>query len=106
MKRRPEAFRVKGSMCPSCGRLATGALEAAADECRPPRPGDVTVCINCAAPSQFDAGLQLAPLGLAELAELQAEQPGLIEDVREAQRKIVLLNAKLGPPGQVPGGRA
>jgi len=70
--------RLKPSMCPACGHELDAATSVF-DKVRP-TPGDVTVCINCAALLQFTDDLsfklanthELTLTVLDQLAEIQA----------------------------------
>lgn len=95
--------RVPPSMCPRCGRLATGALEATRDRPGAPKFGDLSVCINCAGVNQYDAELRLVPLSSTELEGLAEEEQA---DIRRAQRTIAAMIAQLGPPRAIGSGRA
>jgi hypothetical protein len=67
--------RVPVSKCPECQRAAPYAT-ACTDEDAPdkaPEPGDVTVCMKCAALLQYDAAMQLVPLPIAEAVELDLD---------------------------------
>ena len=61
--------RVPASRCPCCGLLNDGASGGPTK----PEPGDLTVCIGCAAMLQFGQTLELERLSRPEFEELPAE---------------------------------
>lgn len=61
-------YRMPLSKCSECGWELNGATETLA-EGQKPRPGNLAVCINCAAVLCFDDELQLRASTLAERSE-------------------------------------
>lgn len=64
--------RLKPSPCPNCG-YAMDAVTAAFEDVRP-KPGDVTVCIKCAALLEFTDDMRYAPANTRRLALETLEQ--------------------------------
>lgn len=60
------------SHCPSCGQELDGSTETARIGDRP-KPGDIAVCIYCAAVNQFGDDLMLEPVTGDKLAEVMAD---------------------------------
>jgi hypothetical protein len=58
------------SACPRCASPLTAAGGLTEANARPPRPGDITVCINCGELLAYIEGLDVRPLDLLELLEL------------------------------------
>jgi hypothetical protein len=68
-----DTHRTPRTVCPYCDNVFDAATGV--DAKRSPRPGDISLCIDCASPLQFDANLQLAKITDAELrAGLTADQ--------------------------------
>ena len=70
--------------CPSCGTR----IDAASSLCEgspAPVPGDITICIDCAAVMRFDKDLTVR---LTSPAELRALHPDTQRDLARAQRAI------------------
>jgi hypothetical protein len=66
--------RFAASACPRCGTpvdAATGVFDARDGS---PGPGDVTVCLYCAAVSVFDADLRLRPPTAEERREMAQDK--------------------------------
>lgn len=59
--------------CPVCKRKLDAATEVGGDGDGKPRPGDLTVCIGCAAILGFGSDLKLRRLGADDLAMLDRE---------------------------------
>lgn len=59
--------------CPVCNRKLDAATEVAGDGDAGPRPGDLTICIGCAAILGFEHDLKLRRLGADDLARLDRE---------------------------------
>ena len=76
------SFQMPRSTCPYCGHdvdFAANAVRAGA-----PVPGDVTVCIKCAAPSVFDDDLQLRKPGPIEALALLED-----DDVKRVRQAVL-----------------
>jgi hypothetical protein len=78
--------RVKGSPCPHCGAVLDGISGAGHD--RRPKPGDLTVCIQCAEPSRFGPDLALVKLDTLELQRMAREDPKAYQDLQFARAVI------------------
>ena len=59
--------------CPRCGRRIDEATEARGEEVRP-LPGDLALCIGCAAPLQFRVAMPPRWLTYEEVRDLPKEQ--------------------------------
>lgn len=57
------------TFCPCCGHTLDCATPVDG-VMTPPQEGDLSVCINCATPLQFDANLKLVALSDDEMAQL------------------------------------
>lgn len=109
---RSVAYRSPDSFCPHCGQLWTGA-GTTPDEPHPrqPEPGDPAVCIGCAALNVYGDDLLLRAVTDADLDDW-VKQPGLLDHLREAQRRVALLIARVvretgkPPQGKPTGGRS
>lgn len=75
--------RLAPSRCPNCGEPLDAATSPDPDA-RPPAPGDVSVCIACSTILVFDHGLKLALPSPAQLDQLLAEDPALLDYVQAA----------------------
>lgn len=101
------SYKLPTSLCPGCGRAWDGA--GALDNPRQPEPGDVGVCLGCAAVNIYGDDLRLRQATEADLASFD---PDLLAYVRRAQRAattaIALAIVETGePPRGKPGeGRA
>lgn len=74
---------IKPSPCPACGHVMDAATAVFDDVT--PKPGDATVCINCAALLQFADDLSYKPANTHELPLDALEQ---LADVQAAVRKM------------------
>lgn len=71
-------FRVPDMRCPEC-KVQLGAATAMQHDARP-KPGDLSVCIVCAATLRFDEAMGVRALSLTELAALPI---GVIEELQK-----------------------
>jgi hypothetical protein len=78
------------SVCPFCGQRLD-ASAAVSDPESVPSAGDLTVCIMCASPLAYDAGLKLRALSPAEVATLPADVQA---HLRLAQRTVRSLDRR------------
>jgi hypothetical protein len=79
-------YHVPETPCPACGRTLDGALAMAHDG-GGPKPGDVTVCIDCESLLEFTDGPGLRRLDLASLDDrTKAELYACLNLVRLAKR--------------------
>jgi hypothetical protein len=89
--------RMMPQNCPKCGGRFTGAVYAESDDILP-RPGDLTLCIECVTVLVFEPGMtvreftreEMDSLSLLELAELYGKQKAL-HQMHEQRRQA---NAK------------
>ena len=75
--------RLKPSPCPSCG-YEMDAATAAFEDVRP-KPGDVSVCLKCAALLEFAEDMTFAP---ANTGRLDLETLEQLAEVQAAVRKM------------------
>lgn len=68
--------RVPDSLCPHCG-WATSAATAFSGKHDEPSPGDLSLCLNCGAPSLFTETLHLRKLTPQEFAAMHPRQKRL-----------------------------
>jgi hypothetical protein len=59
-----------------------------------PRKGDLTVCLKCGTPSQFDEKLNMIPLTVEELDKIHREDRNAYLQLRKAQAAIDKMNKK------------
>lgn len=87
-----KTFDLPEQPCPACGKL----LDAANGEDNvAPEPGNLTVCIHCAAILEFDAGLKLLPLSPDEIAGLPARERA---ELFRVQAAIMEVQSRAGNP--------
>jgi rubredoxin len=67
-----DEHKVPEAKCPACGHIFNAA-SAVHMHGRSPKPGDLSVCIECARPLCFAADLSLRLLKREELAGLDAD---------------------------------
>lgn len=70
-------------LCPKCGKTLDAATNVVRDAM--PDPGDVTVCIGCAAVLQFGPEMKLSE---AKIEEMPAEIRRTLEEVIWAVHKV------------------
>ena len=58
--------RLEPYHCPQCGTKHWLASESSTYEHKPPRPGDLSVCVHCAAVLVFEPDMRLRPCTLGE----------------------------------------
>lgn len=82
------------SACPSCGATLDAAASPVEES---PRPGDYSVCFECAAPLRYtdDMGLRLLTLGEVDRMEpdTSAQLQSLRDMIREHRRIVRLQEA-------------
>jgi hypothetical protein len=79
---------VQPHSCPYCGHLFEAVSDVDGDQTAP-RPGDVTVCIECASPLILTEGLQVRVPTPVELLELTAapEVMQVVQAIAATHRK-------------------
>jgi hypothetical protein len=78
--------RLPDDACPYCGK----AFSAATAMCEPeatPRPGDVTICVNCRGVLVFNQALRVQVPSPDEWARFEADPEGLAA-IRQAQAAV------------------
>jgi hypothetical protein len=78
--------RVPASTCPQCNYEMDGATCSTGNHA--PRPGDVSVCIQCASILEFDPDLSLRAAGPKLLASLDPDARAHLETIVAAIRKL------------------
>lgn len=71
---------VTASRCPSCGHRLDAASHPRDENVRP-RPGDLSVCIQCAELLRFTEGMAVVRLSAQELAALEQEDPEAVAEL-------------------------
>ena len=61
------SHRLAADRCPWCGALADAATNLTGEA--GPEPGDITLCLGCTSPLQFNDRMQLAKISDAELRD-------------------------------------
>ena len=79
-----KTFRMQMQLCPNCGYELDAATKVEGSK-GAPEPGDVTVCMGCAALLQWDSEKKLTP---ARLDEMPAEMRGTLEKVIAAVKEV------------------
>lgn len=79
-------LRMPVSRCPHCGEVLNGATDTVRDV-RRPQPGDILICVYCAAVNQLGADMMLKPVTGDELI-LALSDPDVKLAV-EAVRKVM-----------------
>jgi hypothetical protein len=82
--------RTPPQMCPNCGYVFDAATEAIKAKAKP-KPGDVSLCLNCINVGIYNADLSVRSATDAEIADLDAGTKKLI-----AQAKIARASAPFG----------
>lgn len=65
-----KTFDISEARCPSCRHAVNSASNMHGKR---PLPGDITVCVRCAAVSQFDVKMRLNPVTQKQLDQLPPE---------------------------------
>jgi hypothetical protein len=89
----PNSVEIVPNSCPSCGHAFIFAAESSfKEQCRP-RPGDLSVCIRCAAVLSFinSAG----DLRLATQQEIDELKPDTLYQLRKVQEGVRRANENL-----------
>ena len=68
----PETTRHVATMCPVCGHKLDASTRVEADGHKP-KPGSISVCIECAAVLTFDEGMHLRLMTAEEVRTLPDE---------------------------------
>lgn len=79
--------RVPLQLCPNCGATHTAA-GTLSGPVRRPRPGDLTVCVCCAAPLEFDDDLTTHVLRPEDFFKLEPHVRAELRDVVTRVRKV------------------
>lgn len=79
---------VPQSACPNCNRLMDRAT-GVSDQNAVPKPGDLTLCISCAAISRYGDQLQLQPLEFGALEQIALDNPRGYRYLVVAQKHIL-----------------
>lgn len=77
------SVRVRSAACPSCGKVLDAASAVFSKERIEPRPGDISICIGCAAANQFAEDLTLVSCRLEDVPGMNPED---IAKIRKLQR--------------------
>ncbi len=77
---------VKPSPCPKCMGLAIGAT-AADTGTRAPRPGDLTVCVECGQICRFTESMDIEAVSDADLLDLPRATSQQLRSMRRAVRQ-------------------
>jgi hypothetical protein len=85
-------YSVPPGRCPYCDAKLDRAGRLERD--RGPQPGDLSVCIHCAQPMQFDQQLRLTKISDAHLKIIMKEDPMFARELREYQRRVRALDRR------------
>lgn len=97
------ASRMPPQLCPRCGYFLDAATHAEGRD-RRPKPGDLTMCLECQAPLQFSDELNLGIVDLDELAkEDRAAATELRHLIAKTRRFKRMMQAKGEWPDRNPG---
>ena len=83
------------SLCPQCGHamdLASWATNPKRGKA--PKPGDLTVCIRCAAVLAFGGDMRLERAPADAVDSLQREHPAAAAKLRQVRRAIILMGPR------------
>lgn len=80
------------SMCPACGHLASAASTLGEVNYQP-EPGDISLCIRCAAVNVFAADLTITEAPADLMPKLREEDPGAARSIDRMRRVILALSA-------------
>ncbi|TXH11785.1 MAG: hypothetical protein E6R04_00725 [Spirochaetes bacterium] len=61
-------------ICPNCGYTHNRASLVSDAEQEPPKPGDITICLNCAAVLSFDKDTNQVLMSSEDFEKLQEEE--------------------------------
>lgn len=75
-------FRTPEQRCKKCGATLSGVEEQFGDT-RPPRKGDLTICVKCAAILQFEEDLSLSLATAKDLEELKPDEAEALQAARQ-----------------------
>lgn len=76
-------FLTKKNNCPKCN-FVLDAATSLEDICTKPRPGDITICINCGSVLKFTEDFSLEALSEEEISNLDSSILGLISSVKKS----------------------
>lgn len=78
----PTIHEIEGNPCPHCGHALNHCADLGGSD-EPPRPGDLSLCVQCGNILEFDDTLRRRAIPLDQLRELLDEQPQLREMLRQ-----------------------
>lgn len=81
-------LRMPSSRCPSCGQELDGATDTVRDV-RRPQPGDILICVYCAAVNKLGEDMMLEPVAGDELILMLADPD--VKEAVAAVRKVMAL---------------
>ncbi len=73
-----KAYRHRAYKCPGCGKLLDACTQVSPNGTKhtgKPKPGDLSVCINCGQPLRWRHNLKLEPVSTWDLAQLERSDP-------------------------------
>ena len=68
---------VKPNFCPACGYFSDTASVANGNDAVP-KPGDISICLNCGAANIFGESMMLRPLTALDLMQIPDDQRDLL----------------------------
>jgi hypothetical protein len=74
------------SSCPKCGEILNAATSM---EDIQPKPGDLTICINCASMLRFDKDLSMRELSIDEFMELHDEERIALKNMQKTMMEMI-----------------
>lgn len=85
MTDRSHTTRLPPMECPHC-HVVHDAASDPNKENPAPKPGDLTICIECAGIAQFTGAMQLRLVSKDEWDEFAATQPATVAELRRQQK--------------------
>jgi hypothetical protein len=85
-----EHARIEPSPCPHCQHKLDSAYSPSNPQAKP-RPGDLTVCINCQEFLQFDNDLKVIKVTDELRAKIEQESPGTYKELQRIRMAIKMI---------------
>ena len=87
-----------GTKCPVCGFVLNASGNPLLYGGDPPKEGDITICLQCGQPFEYQKDLRLKPMTAADIAMRNRQQPGLLEEIEKMQQ-FTIENQQRGEEG-------
>jgi hypothetical protein len=85
-------YRHRQSVCEVCGAPFSASTQVTGEVRKAPRPGDFTLCLECAQPYRYTEDLTVKALTRQEIEELRREHPLSVKDLEETIAKLEAFN--------------